>query len=90
VETVKSVCWRTVGMGGDLAKLEKKAGGELSILDRAAVVIGHIVGPSILLTTGFLYFIFRICIIVLVLTSLRSMPDSVYDATWAKNIPSVQ
>jgi hypothetical protein len=70
--------------------LKKKAGGELSILDRAAVVIGHIVGPFILLTTGFLYFIFRVCIIVLALTSLRSMPDSVYDATWAKNIPSVQ
>jgi hypothetical protein len=70
--------------------LKKKTGGQLSILDRAAVVIGDDVGGYLLLASGFLYFIFRICIIVLALISLRSMPDSVYDATWAKNIPSVQ
>jgi hypothetical protein len=70
--------------------LKKKTGGQLSILDRAAVVIGDDVGANILFATGFLYFIFRVCIIVLALISLRSMPDSIYDATWAKNIPSFQ
>jgi hypothetical protein len=70
--------------------LKKKAGGQVSILDRAAFVIGVRFGEYILPAIGFLYFIFRICIIVLALISLRSMPDSVYGATWAKNIPSVQ
>lgn len=70
--------------------LKKKTGGQMSILDRAAFVVGKELGRYILIVIGFLYFIFRVCIIVLALISLRSMPDSVYDATWAKNIPSVQ
>lgn len=70
--------------------LKKRAGGQLSTLDRAASFVSDKLGGYILLVIGFLYLIFRICIIVLALISLRSMPDSVYDATWAKNIPSVQ
>ena len=70
--------------------LKKKTGWQLSILERAAFFVGVNDGAYVLVAIGFLYFIFRICIIVLALISLRSMPDSVYDATWAKNIPSVQ
>jgi len=70
--------------------LKKKAGRQVSTLDRAALFVGENAGVYILLATGFLYLIFRIGIIVLALVSLRSMPDSVYDTTWAKNIPSIQ
>ncbi len=70
--------------------LKKKAGGRVSILDRAAFVVDEVLGRYFILAIGFLYLIFRVCIIVLALISLRSMPDPVCDATWAKNISSVQ
>jgi hypothetical protein len=76
--------------GEILRSLRAKAGGQLTTLDRAALFVGENVGGYILFVIGYLYFIFRICIIVLALISLKSMPDSVYDTTWAKNIPSVQ
>jgi hypothetical protein len=76
--------------GEILRSLRERAGRQVSTLDRAALFVGHKVGAYQLLAIGFLYLIFRICIIVLALISLRSMPDSVYDTTWAKNIPSVQ
>jgi hypothetical protein len=76
--------------GEILRSLRERAGRQVSTLDRVASFVGANAGAYILLITGFLYLSFRICIIGLALISLRSMPDSVYDTTWAKNIPSVQ
>lgn len=47
------------------------------------------VNDFVLYTTSVLYCVSRLTILALALSSLRSMPDQVYDATWTMNIPSV-
>jgi hypothetical protein len=45
---------------------------------------------TIISAAGIVYCAARLSVIVLAFSSLRSMPDSVYVTTWAKNIPDVQ
>ncbi|KAN0116864.1 hypothetical protein V8E51_002841 [Hyaloscypha variabilis] len=75
-----------------LQSLREKSGHgrQLSTLDRAAFLVAKTLGPRILFILGSLYLVFRLMIIILAFISLRAMPDTVYDTTWAKNIPSVQ
>jgi hypothetical protein len=75
-----------------LQSLREKGGHgrQLSTLDRAAFLVAETLGPRILFILGSLYLVFRLMIIILAFISLRAMPDTVYDTTWAKNIPSVQ
>jgi hypothetical protein len=71
--------------------LKARNGTAFSLLERTAIYLGSCrFGEYVLLAAGSLYIIFRLLIIMLSFTSLRAMPDTVYDTTWAKNIPSVQ
>ena len=62
-----------------------------SFLERIAVYLEKGDLPNYaFLVAAFFYIVFRLLIIILSFISLRAMPDTVYDTTWAKNIPSVQ
>ncbi|KUJ13376.1 uncharacterized protein LY89DRAFT_785094 [Mollisia scopiformis] len=52
-------------------------------------ILPESVNIAILLTAGIIYCLARLSIIALAFSSLRSMPDSVYKTTWAKDIPNV-
>lgn len=43
----------------------------------------------VLLSTGMLYLVARLIVLTIALSSLRSMPESTYVATWAKYLPFV-
>lgn len=43
----------------------------------------------ILYSAFILYIVTRLCVLAIALSSLRSMPDSAYVATWAKYLPFV-
>jgi hypothetical protein len=74
-----------------IIRLRERTGNALSLLERTALAWeASDRGPYIFLVLGSIYSLFRLLIIVLSFTSLRAMPNSVYDTTWAKNIPSVQ
>ena len=70
-------------------RLRKRQGTQLSLLEKAALDDRQF-GSSIFLVVGLIYVVFRLLIILLSFISLRAMPDTVYDSTWAKNLPSVQ
>jgi hypothetical protein len=74
-----------------LESLNERRGRRLSSWEKTVMafeqgVYGEITGFAF----GVLYIGFHLLIIILSFTSLRAMPNSVYDTTWAKNIPSVQ
>jgi hypothetical protein len=72
-------------------RLRGRNGTHLSFLEKSLCILAvHGFGRWIFLIASFLYIMFRLLIIVLSLISLRAMTDTVYDTTWAKNIPSVQ
>jgi len=74
-----------------LKGLRERNGASLSVLERTAFILdARRFGSRVLLVFGSIYVLFRLLIIVLALIGLRAMSDSVYDTTWARNIPSVQ
>jgi hypothetical protein len=48
------------------------------------------VNLAIIYATGIIYCLARFILIGLAFSSLRAMPDSVYQTTWASNIPAFQ
>jgi hypothetical protein len=74
-----------------IEELRKRNGKRRSLLEKAVYELERRrIGPWIFLALRLIYVLFRLLIIVLSVTSLRAMSDSLYDTTWAKNIPSVQ
>jgi hypothetical protein len=74
-----------------IARLRQRTGNTLSVWEKAVLAWGYNGwGRYLSLALGSLYCISRLLLIILSFTSFRAMPDSVYDTTWAKNIPSVQ
>jgi hypothetical protein len=93
-----SSAWRVTSEGYDvflstteiLESLSQKKGRNLSCLEKIALGYDKSFFGQLNLLFGLLYVIFHLLIITLSFTSLRAMSDSVYDTTWARNIPSVQ
>jgi hypothetical protein len=53
-------------------------------------LLNETVNLYIIYLTGIIYCLARLTIIALLFSSLRAMPDSVYETTWANVIPNTQ